>query len=967
MAEYQILLVGIDQYAGSISGLRGAVADVQALRSSLCKLQIPDRSMTLLLSPRPSPEGAGEPPPGEVPTAENIRSHLARLASEVEEGDRVVFFFAGHGSRKRRDGQWTGTLVACDGEKIEDSELGRLLDQIYAKSSDLTVILACCHAAEMTRGGTDEPPEVVRGLAEAEPDTTGSPNGAPLPPPPVGILRKGRSPGWTALVACQPGEFATEIRLPDGRYKGRLTLALCQALDSLSSLDFVDSLVNTPTWDDIWPTLRRAFDSQVPPLSSRFPQTPDILGPRENRVLGGKPGIRRTAVRFARQQQEPRKYVVEAGWLDGCELGDLLAVRAKNAGSDADEQSSPPLLRITEEGPWLSKAEAEAHHHAIPEAGTATLRPGRRLRIVCPGALPGWLKNELQSSAPANPAELIERPPGTGLGSGDVWLTCQDDGSALTLRLSEPRHDLGPSASGATPRLSLLWRQSVSAQPSPEERNGILAVLRHCRTRLRLLRIAQRSMTEGAVDAQSFTLSWCNDSRVAILNNTTVFDLRYQLILVCPSGRIIDIARSRTAEKTISHAAKISFTEIDQYLEYGGSPENVHYLIALANQRTSSDGMGWHSDETFREVYKKNQPDYGRGRSSESKGQKTLKPDDTVWYASIETILTTDTETKAWSRKALLLSIWQPDPKYKITSSAKYFDNDVQQLATAINLAGFQQSDIIVKASKDGNSLTKRQILEIIDKFCPKIRNSVFWFHFSGHGVRTNGSSELCLGRIENGGDPRQGRLTVDDLLQHLATKTGVRCLVTLDACHTNGFNGNQAADVICFKGAVSESLTREMGPLSFHLTKALHGSNRMVARLSRDDLLEIVQNSLPESAITQSGTQPVYPIIGKLSAAGNIEHPSLQLIDLSMATGEQLAAIISRIRREITPAFTQLPLGVQHAMNDLPNEEILPDQPRRRWLTIIENMYKILKVEDRGRTSLIDNIIRETLNNSRN
>lgn len=86
-------------------------------------------------------------------TKAGILGALKTLAGQVKTGERVVFFFAGHGT-KHESGR--GALVVFDSGKSEESDLGadtlfETLKGLRAKCKSVTVLLDSCFSGAMSR------------------------------------------------------------------------------------------------------------------------------------------------------------------------------------------------------------------------------------------------------------------------------------------------------------------------------------------------------------------------------------------------------------------------------------------------------------------------------------------------------------------------------------------------------------------------------------------------------------------------------------------------------------------------------------------------------------------------------------------------------------------------------------------------------------------------------------------------
>jgi len=400
--NYHVLLVGIDDYPGPV--LRGCVHDVDGVqRVLLGKLGIPRARIHRLTSPLPDAR-----PDTEVPalpaTLDHLRAALTRLgSSEVAEGDSVFIYFAGHGKRVQvdlPDGRHVHreALVPVDfasgpgGDQfLFDFELNELLGAIVARTTSVTAVLDCCHAASATRSTG------VRTFF----------GGRPVALPRARVLDAGRR--WVGrgvdacqvVSACLAHEFAREDDT-DGQPGGLLTRAF---LGSLAGAQDLHAITWAQIWESIYARMTRTTSAQHPELS----------GSRARRVFGGPPvdadaGI---PVSFDAARGHYRiasgavADVTEDAWLA---VYDRSTVRFPPLGSRADHAARIALLRVSDAQPTTATATAIAPSGAaVP--GTP-LPPGARARLVVTGKR-ARLRYGVAAGYPGIPFDsgLLERAP----------------------------------------------------------------------------------------------------------------------------------------------------------------------------------------------------------------------------------------------------------------------------------------------------------------------------------------------------------------------------------------------------------------------------------------------------------------------------------------------------------------------------------------------------------------------------
>ncbi|KAK0484553.1 caspase domain-containing protein [Armillaria novae-zelandiae] len=175
------ILIGIDGYASY--PLHGCVADALAVKQYLVEdLLVSQERIQSLLGPM-NHHDTSPTEISSIPSRENILSVLLSLItnSDIECGDPIIIFFAGHGSRYALSDYDNDEDYDCDDElddgcshkfiealcpidrntfdsrgmlipDISDRELNNILSQISRiKGHRITFILDCCHAGSVTR------------------------------------------------------------------------------------------------------------------------------------------------------------------------------------------------------------------------------------------------------------------------------------------------------------------------------------------------------------------------------------------------------------------------------------------------------------------------------------------------------------------------------------------------------------------------------------------------------------------------------------------------------------------------------------------------------------------------------------------------------------------------------------------------------------------------------------------------
>lgn len=225
------LLVGVSEYPGldASTRLEGPKHDVIAMRQTLLERGIPADAMRVL---------ADGVPGAALPTRAAILAALDALATEVQPGDPVALFFAGHGSRQPGpDGGLVEVFLPRDttrwqpGQRdrtipnaIADHELRERIDRLGERGAFVWAVFDACHAASLVRGEGDD--VVLRRVA---PQSLGVPPGTPgasTPPRPA------PKAGAVYFYAAQSDEAAQEKRLPaaGSPRRGVFSFAITEAL-----------------------------------------------------------------------------------------------------------------------------------------------------------------------------------------------------------------------------------------------------------------------------------------------------------------------------------------------------------------------------------------------------------------------------------------------------------------------------------------------------------------------------------------------------------------------------------------------------------------------------------------------------------------------------------------------------------------------------------------------------------------
>ncbi|WP_437985162.1 caspase family protein [Sorangium sp. So ce117] len=375
-----VLLIGIDAYPGP-SALRGCVNDIDAIEAILLeRLAVPPSAITKLAAPCCA-SGRTSRLPEQAPTSANLRAAFEALAGEaVQPGDRVLIYYAGHGTQvlPRNARTVREALVPVDihagGALLYDYELNALLHRISRRTGDVTVVLDCCCSAGVTRSASGTAERAVRfyPLDNPTPPPLLDLPGRRVAEPPAGLVPAldAGDPGHVVIAACQSDQVANEGSDERGVQHGAFTAALLRLLAACH-----DSQLDALRWAELWHALRQR-------ISHGFPgQSPWLVGRAERRVFGGAFDLQDPGVAVSRIDA---KYRLEAGTMVGFTRGARVAVYGRTPsifpplGSSEDLGARLGVLDVEEATPWSCTA--------VPVgAGDLLLVDGARGRLIAPG------------------------------------------------------------------------------------------------------------------------------------------------------------------------------------------------------------------------------------------------------------------------------------------------------------------------------------------------------------------------------------------------------------------------------------------------------------------------------------------------------------------------------------------------------------------------------------------------------
>ena len=344
------LLVGIDQYPREYHWpvLAGPRADVAALLDVLLTREGFSRQHVVTLLDAEATRAA-------------ILSNFERMIAESRQGDVILFYFAGHGSKLPDDDGdeldgWDETLVPYDAiigpnqfNDIRDDKISELITLANRKTDQVVLIFDCCSAGTNTRAesiGTKRYLDpATRGLDAARPSL--APEAQAKLVPKVeggsGYLRPAQK--YVALSACRASESAFELQVPSERAsdtqhtRGLFTWCLVQAFEELGpEVCYADLLARVAS------RVNREQHEQTPILEGRlagYSLFQAVAPPR--------------APRFALAIDASGVLQLEAGKLQGLEPGAILGVCDGDAVRDTSLERLG-RIELTEVGAGASRA-----------------------------------------------------------------------------------------------------------------------------------------------------------------------------------------------------------------------------------------------------------------------------------------------------------------------------------------------------------------------------------------------------------------------------------------------------------------------------------------------------------------------------------------------------------------------------------------------------------------------------------
>jgi hypothetical protein len=340
LAKKLALLVGINTYHpdAKISPLAGCINDIEDMRSMLKgKFDFDDNDILVLKNEQATHEGI-------------IKAFRDHLIGDAEKDAIAVFHFSGHGSQ-----MWDTsgdeidsldeTIVPYDSRQgnvydITDDDINQLLQELSAKTKNITVVFDACHSGTATRatGRIREIPMDPR-VSYAPPSGRAKSRG--------GIegkadLRRDDIP-YTLVAGCLSKQSSYEYS-DGGKEHGALSFFLTKAL-----LD-VQAKKRAVTWRDIFSNVKGEVMAACPG------QTPQLEGTMlDNYVFSDSSSLSQPFVEV--NPKQGKLVTFDAGEVQGVTKGSVFDVYAP--GKKKFDPPEQPLAKVKVTGVDVFSAEGE--------------------------------------------------------------------------------------------------------------------------------------------------------------------------------------------------------------------------------------------------------------------------------------------------------------------------------------------------------------------------------------------------------------------------------------------------------------------------------------------------------------------------------------------------------------------------------------------------------------------------------
>ncbi|KAL7093081.1 hypothetical protein ACP275_11G020900 [Erythranthe tilingii] len=129
------ILVGCNNYPYPITKLRGCHNDAYNMHNTLIKRFHFDPKRILVMVDKPGSK--------QMPTGKNIIKQLEKMIEDADEGDRLFFFFSGHGMPLCHNGESKQAIVTCDRNLITCMDFRYCVSRLPEKAT-FTIMADSC-------------------------------------------------------------------------------------------------------------------------------------------------------------------------------------------------------------------------------------------------------------------------------------------------------------------------------------------------------------------------------------------------------------------------------------------------------------------------------------------------------------------------------------------------------------------------------------------------------------------------------------------------------------------------------------------------------------------------------------------------------------------------------------------------------------------------------------------------------
>ncbi len=312
-------------------------------------------------------------------TREGVVEGIARLKGSIRPGAPAVIYYSGHGGHvpvPRAPHLLLGAvpprafhyLVPTDHRRgvefrgIFRTELSLAVQELSERTSNITVILDCCHSAD----GVRQPEATLKSICEPWSEGVEAhlawlhAQGYELERLP---MLRNRS--MVLLAACGANQKAFEYTRPDGTCGGLFTDKLISVLDLVG-------VSNETTWDDL---MRRVCQET---LKTRWYQRPQVSGPSSRYPFSERQRRRLGALTLERDGPWWR---LSGGQAAGVEPGDRYRIFDPITGSE--DQGAVDAIVATVHSHVSVLGPSLDHEESLREGMVAVPRPGGPARVRC--------------------------------------------------------------------------------------------------------------------------------------------------------------------------------------------------------------------------------------------------------------------------------------------------------------------------------------------------------------------------------------------------------------------------------------------------------------------------------------------------------------------------------------------------------------------------------------------------------